>query len=565
MRRFWTSQSRKEQSSARRKWVLRASVGTLAVVVVGGAAAVVWLAWPRMSLHPGSGALAQIGSFEAGHVVSAQASFGSKTVSLVDRGGSITPVAALPQGTKLRLVVDIREPWWMSWATGANRVVTATVITPQASLVDPVVVAAPGQPVAARFSRPVRKIEVISGTADPVETLKRPSAKVDLVRSVQAGQVGDLEVSAAPDTWESLRPPVALSYFGSAGSSVPMMLAQPPLAEGAVPVSSSISLSFSQPVASVFDNRMPTITPVLKGAPTPAGHWSEPTPYSLEFVPDGPSFWPGESLTLDLPDPVAPVSTTPSGASSAPADPTTSIPFSGVGGSVLRLQQLLAGLGYLPLDWSAAPGSLAASAASDTEAAQAALMTTSPPGSFAWRWNLPSPLTSLWQPGVDNVITDGAIMTFEQVSHLNTVGISNPLLWPTLIDAYLAHRTDPHEYTWIEVSKNLPETLTFYRNGAVALRSLANTGIAQAPTAAGTYPVYLRLAFQIMRGHNPDGSAYADPVHWINYFNGSDAVHGFVRASYGFPQSVGCVELPVPVAAQLWPMVHIGTLVTVLP
>jgi hypothetical protein len=37
-------------------------------------------------------------------------------------------------------------------------------------------------------------------------------------------------------------------------------------------------------------------------------------------------------------------------------------------------------------------------------------------------------------------------------------------------------------------------------------------------------------------------------VYWINYFNGGDAVHGFVRASYGFPQSLGCVELPIPTA-----------------
>jgi hypothetical protein len=49
-------------------------------------------------------------------------------------------------------------------------------------------------------------------------------------------------------------------------------------------------------------------------------------------------------------------------------------------------------------------------------------------------------------------------------------------------------------------------------------------------------------------GHNPDGSYYDDPVHWINYFNGGDAVHGFVRGCYGWPQSLGCVELPVSTA-----------------
>ena len=36
-----------------------------------------------------------------------------------------------------------------------------------------------------------------------------------------------------------------------------------------------------------------------------------------------------------------------------------------------------------------------------------------------------------------------------------------------------------------------------------------------------------------MKGTNPDGSKYADPVSWIAYFNGGDAVHGFYRSSYG--------------------------------
>jgi lipoprotein-anchoring transpeptidase ErfK/SrfK len=68
-----------------------------------------------------------------------------------------------------------------------------------------------------------------------------------------------------------------------------------------------------------------------------------------------------------------------------------------------------------------------------------------------------------------------------------------------------------------------------------------------------------------MSGTNPNGTKYHDLVHWINYFLGSEAVHGFVRAAYGFPQSLGCVELPVPTAAKVFPQVHIGTLVTVMP
>ena len=67
-----------------------------------------------------------------------------------------------------------------------------------------------------------------------------------------------------------------------------------------------------------------------------------------------------------------------------------------------------------------------------------------------------------------------------------------------------------------------------------------------------------------MTGTNPDGSHYSDPgVPWISYFNGGDALHGFPRGSYGVPQSVGCVELPIGAAAKVWPYTPVGTLVNV--
>ena len=50
---------------------------------------------------------------------------------------------------------------------------------------------------------------------------------------------------------------------------------------------------------------------------------------------------------------------------------------------------------------------------------------------------------------------------------------------------------------------------------------------------------------------------------WINYFSGGSAVHGFPRASYGFPQSVGCLELPIPTAAKVFKLIDYGTLVNV--
>ena len=71
-----------------------------------------------------------------------------------------------------------------------------------------------------------------------------------------------------------------------------------------------------------------------------------------------------------------------------------------------------------------------------------------------------------------------------------------------------------------------------------------NTGIASAPTASGTYPVFEHLPVTTMSGTNPDGSHYSDPgIQYVSYFNGGDALHAFTRAQYGFPQSLGCVEM----------------------
>jgi hypothetical protein len=114
------------------------------------------------------------------------------------------------------------------------------------------------------------------------------------------------------------------------------------------------------------------------------------------------------------------------------------------------------------------------------------------------------------------------------------------------------------------VSETLPETLTLWHNGRIILQTPINTGIPGRATNLGTYPVYLHLSSTTMSGVDPDGTRYSDPdVPWVNYFNGGDAVHGFIRPSYGQPQSLGCVEAPIPTAARIFPYVQVGTLVTI--
>src|SRR5204863_605808 len=85
-----------------------------------------------------------------------------------------------------------------------------------------------------------------------------------------------------------------------------------------------------------------------------------------------------------------------------------------------------------------------------------------------------------------------------------------------------------------------------------------------APTKLGTFPVFEHIPVGTMSGTNPDGSRYHDPgIKWISYFSGGEALHAFPRASFGTPQSLGCVELPEASAKKVWPYTPIGTLVTV--
>ena len=215
--------------------------------------------------------------------------------------------------------------------------------------------------------------------------------------------------------------------------------------------------------------------------------------------------------------------------------------------------QLLAELNYLPVRFSATDPS-ASPVAQDA-------------GSFTWRFpHLPTSLQTQWSSTSDNVILDGALMNFQNVHGLPTTGVMNPATWNTLVHAVTHHDTDPATYNYVDVTETSPEVLHLYLNGVETMSALINTGIPYSPTALGTFPVYLRYTSQTMTGLNPNGTRYVDPgIPWVSYFHGGDALHGYIRASYGFPQSLGCVEMPFATAGLVWPHTPIGTLVTVRP
>jgi len=124
---------------------------------------------------------------------------------------------------------------------------------------------------------------------------------------------------------------------------------------------------------------------------------------------------------------------------------------------------------------------------------------------------------------------------------------------------------DTSPWDWVLVTQ-APQTehQTLYSNGVLIETNPVNTGIPASPTQDGTFPVYEHLTSTTMSGTNPTGSHYTYPgILWVSYFNGGDALHEFPRTTYGYPQSLGCVESPMTAAATVFPYTPIGTLVTV--
>jgi lipoprotein-anchoring transpeptidase ErfK/SrfK len=316
-------------------------------------------------------------------------------------------------------------------------------------------------------------------------------------------------------------------------------------ASGATAAASNadISITFSSPV--VLGSMKPSLSPAV------AGTWVQPSATTIRYDLAGPLI-PDTNEVVTVPG--GPSGVRAKDGASLPA--TSSFDFTVADGPTLRLQELLAELNFLPLSFTPS-----GAAQPPRDAAQSQY------GTFAWRWPNPPPtLSALWTQGIETEMTKAAVMAFETQNDLTVDGLAGPEVWSTLLHDVAVQKVDSTAYVYVLVSKVLPENLTLYDNGAVQYSNIpVNTGAPGADTTDGTYAVFEHVTSSEMKGTNPNGTTYDDPnVPWASYFNGGDALHGFVRAQYGFPQSNGCVEMPVADAGMLWPYTPIGTLVTVV-
>jgi hypothetical protein len=508
---------RRRRRSRRGVWI---GVALVAVAAAAFATAVVLLS--GASLVEDGSALARVKTeLFAGRIASVRAfAPNGSAIPLAVSHGRLTPRSQLVPGQRVSVHVVVRRPGWSAWALGKERHERLTVQTPVAHVVDrwPT-----GRRI--RFDVPVSAVKVGGrSVAASSRTVVIPSKK----------EAGAVNVAAAARPWERLGKPVRVTWFPQ--SARPVVFAEPKPGAQLDPLE-PIRLTFSRSVSTVLGDYHPRLSLRQQG------RWVEIDSHTLVFRPagDGAPFNADESVSF--PKPVEVLGGTKWHV--APA-------------SFLRLQQLLAQEGYLPVDWTGPD-------VARTKRAQLAAATNAPKGKFTWRYeNTPHELQALWNPGEPDTVTRGAVMMFQHDHGLTVDGIAGPKVWHAVIADAVAGKRKTDGYSYVYVHRNVPQLLTLWHNGQIVLTSPGNTGVPAAPTALGTWPVFEHIPVGRMSGQNPDGSHYDDPgIRWISYFHGGEALHAFNRASFGTPQSLGCVELPLEQAEKVWPYTPIGTLVTI--
>jgi hypothetical protein len=503
------------------------------------------VAWSGITLADDPTALAHVEVQPFGGTLEQVRAFGpdGRRIPLTARDGRLFPRTRLAPGEQVSVVALVRRSRWIGWALGRERRERRTLRAPRAGVSARWLTIRHGAAVRVSFDRPVSAVAYGSGGYLRRRGLGRRRRSLSLGRRAAAGTI---EVAAAARSWERLGPPVAVSWFPPA--RLPVAVSRPAPGARLAP-DAPITLTFSKPVAEVLGANRPKLSPR-----TP-GRWRQTDSHTLVFLPSGFGARLASDLRLELGQTVA---VTDSSGRSLRA--TRRIEWTVPPGSLLRLQQLLAQAGYLPLDWAPSGAPVARTARAELQAA-----VDPPKGRFSWRYpNTPPELRALWREGSPNQITRGAVMMFEDTHGLTVDAIPGARVWHTLLADATAGKRRGNGYSYVYVHSGIPQSLTLWYNGHTVLTSPGNTGVPAAPTQLGTFQVFEHIPVGTMSGTNPDGSHYHDPgIRYISYFNGGDAIHAFNRASFGTPQSLGCVELPLASAAKVWPYTPIGTLVTV--
>ncbi|HEY2478381.1 MAG TPA: L,D-transpeptidase [Solirubrobacterales bacterium] len=539
---------------APRRWPKRLLVGGIVGLVLAAVAAFVVSAFALSgsSLEEDGSSLGKVSTEAFGGDVSSVRATAVKSGDAIPvelKGDRIVPKTQLHPGEQVTVEATVKRPSTIGWLAGSEKKLTMTMTAPAANLEARWLTVKSGKNPRLHLSRPVSEVAYGQPGEMVHRSFDKPRRSFTLGKQPSAGQ---MLVAFAPQTWEHLGKPKTVTWFPATGSPI---VAASPTAGTTIPASTPLELTFSKPVKKIFGSEKPTLSPEV------AGKWSEPNAHTLLFKPSGFGVPLATDLKVELPEEVDVVQS--DGSTESASEVKWEVPA----GSQLRMQQMLAELHYLPYKWTGE------GVAKTPEAQVAAATTEAPKGHFAPRWkNTPSGLKELWTPGEENELVKGALMAFEEAHGLEVDGLAGPVVWEEVMKAVIAGEVKPTKgaaagYTYVWVNESIPETVNVWHNGKMIVsEEPANTGIPGAETEVGTFPVYLRYEETTMSGENPDGSHYEDPgIMWVSYFNGGDALHAFDRPSYGSPQSLGCVEMPLEEAAAIWPYTPIGTPVTINP
>jgi hypothetical protein len=515
------------------------------VLVAVVAVAVAALVWSGVTLASDSTALARVSVQPLGGTIEHVQAFGpgGKSVPLAIDSGRLTPLKRLTPGEQVSIDVEVRRPGWLGWALGTQQTEHLTLRAPIAEVTEHWMTVPANSQVRVSFNQPVSAISYTSSNGAVHSRLGAGQKSISLGTQPATGAI---EIAAAPRPWERTGTPTQVSWFPPSSSPVMVSL---PAAGSRIAPATPIYLTFSKPISEVLGSSHPRLYP---GTP---GRWHEVNSHMLVFKPSGLGAALDSTLRVQLPHPVA----VTAGAGNVLRS-TSQIEWTVPPGSTLRLQQLLAQAGYLPVDWQPSGADVARTPSAEAQAA-----VDPPSGSFSWRYpNTPHQLQAMWAVGQWSEIMKGAVMKFENTNELTVDGLAGPTVWHKLLTDAIAGKRLTTGYSYVYVHREVPETMTLWHNGQTIITSPANTGISGAETELGTFAVFEHLPETTMSGTNPDGSHYEDPgIKWVSYFNGGDALHNFDRASFGTPQSLGCVELPLAASAEIWPYTPIGTLVTI--
>ena len=515
----------------------RLLVGGLGVVALAAGASAVALkagvGAPSARLQPDSAALTRVAvSGHGAHLESVHATGpGGAAIPVSVRDGRVWPTVALPVGEKVVITATITRSAPVSWVLGRTFRLQRAVRTPKARISSRWLEVPAGSPIKLSFAAPVDRVSIRSGSHHAVHKLPPTSRSLTLPGSVSASSARTVLVAAAPRSWETLPDHVPVTWFAAGG--LPKVVATPrPGAAGLGP-GAMLRLTFSRPVSEIFGKRLPTLSPS-----TP-GRWRQLDAHTLAFAPHGAGFGIDAKIRVGLPRAVQ-LAGRPKG--------TRTLTWSGAAGSTLRLQQLLANLGYLPVQWApvrhAGPGhGRGATGGGDRSAGRSLRLDLERRSRLASLRVAPRP-DHPDDTGRDHGVPGPARAQGRRVRRADRV--ARPDRCDDLRHAQhagLQLRARPQDQAAVA--------------DAVARRHGAGERAEQHGHSAGAdagrdVPRVPPPAIADHVGHEPRRQHYSDAgIKWISYFHAGEAIHGFDRTSYGSPQSLGCVELPVSEAARV--------------